>query len=593
MARTINPYERQHRANMAKYGRMIDEIFNAAAREAAMIGASVDFDGEGVFSFADYPNTQRLVGKLLSGLHNNIEATIVNGANAEWTLANNKNSELCRRVFGDNIGRMTKEQYKQYFSNNDEARKAFLARKEGGLNLSDRVWRYTDQFKSDIELGLDIGIRDGLDAASMARRLQQYLRHPDMLFRRVRDEHGDLVLSQRASDFHPGQGVYRSSYKNALRLTRTETNMAYHTSDYDRWQQLDFVVGIEISLSGNHTSNGKPLTDICDELQGRYPKDFKFTGWHPQCRCQATTILKTEQELMEENRAILNGEEPSHDSVNKVDDVPDNFIQWVAENEERAAEHYTMPYFVRDNQKYIPKDMIASYGSRLPYDSYAEYEAAMKYNRKKAVFSDEIKKNIQDLNRVMPVMQGKVMGIAEADKGNSNPDYGVKDAIDKGYRHNCQTCTMVYEARRRGFDVTAAPNPRINKRMDDFDKYCKDKKVDWTERYLNADGTKAKYTWSKKVLDKNTSEAKKAFIEGCITDAGRYEVYCAWKNGNAHVFIIEKQANGNMMWFDPQTGVAGKEVEKYLDEMKRSSIGVMRIDNKLINPKFAGRFKKS
>ena len=21
--------------------------------------------------------------------------------------------------------------------------------------------------------------------------------------------------------------------------------------------------------------------DICDDLKGRYPKDFKFTGWHP------------------------------------------------------------------------------------------------------------------------------------------------------------------------------------------------------------------------------------------------------------------------------------------------------------------------
>lgn len=58
----------------------------------------------------------------------------------------------------------------------------------------------------------------------MTRDLRNYLQHPDVLFRRVRDQHGILRLSQAAKDYHPGQGVYRSSYKNARRLTATETN---------------------------------------------------------------------------------------------------------------------------------------------------------------------------------------------------------------------------------------------------------------------------------------------------------------------------------------------------------------------------------
>ena len=71
---------------------------------------------------------------------------------------------------------------------------------------------------------------------------------------------------------------------------------------------MDFVVGIEIHLSGNHTLNGKPFHDICDELAGKYPKDFKFTGWHPQCRCFVTTILKTKEEREEDVKKILRGE---------------------------------------------------------------------------------------------------------------------------------------------------------------------------------------------------------------------------------------------------------------------------------------------
>lgn len=86
------------------------------------------------------------------------------------------------------------------------------------------------------------------------------------------------------------------------RMAVTESNIAYRTADYERWQQMTFVVGIEIELSNNHTvkgGDGKPhaFYDICDELAGRYPKDFKFTGWHPHCRCHAVTIMKTDDEL--------------------------------------------------------------------------------------------------------------------------------------------------------------------------------------------------------------------------------------------------------------------------------------------------------
>lgn len=360
MSKVSDPYERQHIANLAKYGKLIDEIFKTATQEAAQIGALVGasgFDASRVFSFSDYPLTQKRIKSLLARLANNVEVAIVNGIETEWTLANNKNSALSRRVFGDNVGRLTQAQYRRYFSTNDDARQAFLQRKEQGLNLSERVWRYAQGFKNDIELGLDVGIRNGLDADAMSRELRQYLKYPDKLFRRVRDEHGNLVLSKRAADFHPGQGVYRSSYKNARRLAATEINMAYRTADYERMQQLDFVVGIEVCLSNNH-----PIHDICDDLCGRYPKAFKFTGWHPHCRCYVVSILKTEAELMAENRAILAGEEPSDDSVNRVDDVPRGFKEWVKQNSERVKYAQSLPYFIRDNGQYFPQEFLDGIG---------------------------------------------------------------------------------------------------------------------------------------------------------------------------------------------------------------------------------------
>lgn len=365
MAR-LNKWETKHLKNGEHYARQIEAIYQAAVREAAAIGAAIpDFSPDKPFSFSDYPSTKARIEKLTKTLKSSVTTVILDGIDTEWALANDKNSELCDTVFGKFAGKLTKEQQRRYYSTNDAARRAFTQRKTAGLNLSNRVWRYTDQFKAEIEMGLDLGLRDGVSADEMSQQLRQYLRQPDKLFRRVRDEHGQLHLSKQAAAYHPGAGVYRSSYKNARRLAATETNLAYRTSDYTRWQQLDFVVGIEIKLSNNHTLNGVAFTDICDQLAGRYPKDFKFTGWHPHCRCHAVSILKTQEEMAADNERIMNGEPLDGESVNKVPDVPDNFKSWITDNEERISRAKSLPYFLRDNGQYAnPKEQLPTLAER-------------------------------------------------------------------------------------------------------------------------------------------------------------------------------------------------------------------------------------
>ena len=83
--------------------------------------------------------------------------------------------------------------------------------------------------------------------------------------------------------------------------------MAYRTAEYERWQKMDFVVGIRIETSQtNH-----PAADICDTLAGDYPKNFKWVGWHPHCRCFQTPIIRKsdlladEGETVQEEKAVL------------------------------------------------------------------------------------------------------------------------------------------------------------------------------------------------------------------------------------------------------------------------------------------------
>lgn len=348
-------YDEQHSKRLASIERKIKAAYKKAAEDASKLATAPHLSSKKTYKLDDYPQAKKQADRILEELQESVETIIVDGIESEWTLANNKNNELSQIVFGDNVGKLTDEQYQRYFSNNHEALQAFIARKQAGMNLSDRVWKYTGAFKDEIETAIDLGIRSGKSAAEISRDVRSYLQNPDKLFRRVKDEYGRLHLSKAAKAYHPGTGVYRSSYMNARRLAVTETNIAYRTADYIRQQQLDFIVGIRIVLSNNHNCKGVPagmFFDICDSLQGNYPKDFKFTGWHPHCRCHVETILKTPEELEKDTERILAGRQTTNTSKNKIKDVPKAFKEWVKDNEDRIlAAGDKLPYFLRDNQQ--------------------------------------------------------------------------------------------------------------------------------------------------------------------------------------------------------------------------------------------------
>ncbi len=353
MAAKQDKYDKLHDKELAALLRELDAIYADLANEIGSIGATYasSVDKTIPFVLSKYPLIQKRVDAVLKKLAKRVKSSVVNGVKSVWTLANQKNNELCRLVFGAMLGQLTKEQERKYYTSNDAALQAFLQRKVKGMNLSDRVWNYSEMCRTQIEATLELGIKTGESAAEMATDLKTYLKYPDKLFRRVRGADGNLHLSKAAAQFHPGQGVYRSSYQNAYRLARTETNMAYRSADYLRRTQLDFVVGIEIHLSNNHTCLGRdgkphPFHDICDELQGKYPKWFDFKGWHPACRCFTTSILKTDEEIERDMDGIDRG------SVNEVKDMPPQWDKWLEKNRERvdmAAALGRLPYFLNDN----------------------------------------------------------------------------------------------------------------------------------------------------------------------------------------------------------------------------------------------------
>lgn len=347
----MNIYDRQHNKSMGDCAKRVEEIIAAYEKKIMGIITRSGINPDDGFKFSDHPALKRECDKLIKELSNNIRITIEKAEKTEWERSNDKNDKLVSEV----VKSASAAKNMGYMQRNLDAMEAFIGRKIAGMNLSQRVWNITKQFRGQMEAAVDIALQDHKTADELSRDVRQYLRYPDKLFRRVRDEKGVLHLSKAAKAFHPGRGVYRSSYMNARRLAATEINMAYRTSDDTRRQQLDFVVGIEVHLSNNHNCKGIPegeFRDICDKLQGKYPKTFKFVGWHPHCRCYATSILKTREEVMEDIERRKKGLK-SVKSVNEVKDVPDGFKEWVDQNQERIANANSLPYFLSDNGQMV------------------------------------------------------------------------------------------------------------------------------------------------------------------------------------------------------------------------------------------------
>jgi len=345
-------FDTQHIRTTEAYARLVQTLFDRATSDVAANATKIKpGSGDKPFSFADYPSAMRHMESVTKQLTANVTTTIERGSRKEWLFACQKNDAFIERIF--DTTKLSKATLKKLQNRNLDALNTFQQRKADGMELSQRVWKYVDQWREHIEMAIDAGLGDGTSAASLAHNIKQDLREPNRLFRRVRDKRGILHLSKAAKSYHPGQGVYRSSARNAQRLARTEINMAYRESDFRRWQQLDFIVGVKIARTDREPRVECPL---CDRLAGIYPKTFRFVPWHPQCMCHVTPLLMDDETFdaneLGELRAALRGTEyRAQQAKNVVTDVPSNFKSWAREAAAKQQNWAHTPYFVRYNFK--------------------------------------------------------------------------------------------------------------------------------------------------------------------------------------------------------------------------------------------------
>ena len=310
---------------LAGYMLQVRNIYDRLNEKVASLVESVGYDGSTEFFFADFPEVKRDLLLLQRQFVGEMQTLIYSGASVEWKNSNIFQDAVASKALKYYRAQVSGERFKHYFDSNSDQLKAFQARKDKGLNLSTKLWKQADIYKESLEATISTAIEKGMSATTLSKRISRYLKDWPSLQADYQERYA------KATRCHDCE-------YNSIRLARNEISMAYRTAEQLRWQRFDFILGYKIKLSDSH-----PRYDICDDLAGDYPKDFKFRGWHPNCLCFTVPIVMSEEEYWSDNR---------EDSPNNVIAPPDNFSKWVSDNSKRvndAIERKTLPYWVRDN----------------------------------------------------------------------------------------------------------------------------------------------------------------------------------------------------------------------------------------------------
>ena len=567
-------YDKQHIQKVAAQQAVIANIFNQFIlsvspylRKWSDTGKNnVWISNQGIESAVD-----RELLNLESMLYANISAFQKDG----WDRAERKNDDFISQfIKGMSISSATKDGMFTHSLSAFEALKNDID--SNGLRLSDRVWNITQQTKSQLEFYLDSGVVAGRNSNGISSDIRQILQNPQKRFRRIRNEKGELVLSQPMKDYHPGQGVYRSAYKNALRTSATTTNTAYRSSDYERWSKQDFILGIEVHRSANNRGPCK----ICDAMVGKYPKTFKFTGFHPFCICFATPITMEPEDFAD---FLLNDTVPQEQVIT---DIPQRAKDFVRENKDGLQS----AFWYKDN-------FTNDGGLQREIVSQPITNEVIKVSRPKRIKTDAEKNDIQKrweerfarnfnqtkIEQKIGIKRGKEMTFEEANELQGNINFSKSHE----YGVNCQSCVVANELRRRGYDVTALPNLQKAGNI----PYELSSKTNWAWIDPETMATPVKkraggvydVTRTGALKSKNISALTKEIIE-LAKEPGRYHIDFSWKSGNSgHIITLEKLVNGKIVLYDPQNG----KIVNWADISKRIKlqygVNVLRVDNLLVN----------
>lgn len=380
----------------AEYNRRLGMLYSGYVRKLLALGYTEDvLESDALFNFANFPVFKARLDEIFNDYFQNSMLCYKSGITSGVSLAHAHDN--------DALGQFSVLTDKALETARKTAAATFIANRlnaKNGLNLAQSVWNYCQQTKAEFEMAMSNVIADGLEkgtsAEEVGRRIRQYLNNPDMMYRRYHTvkvlkngQKKDIVTWRRKRIIdgrvrfveepleHVGQGVYRSARKNALRVARTEINAAYHKARNERWANEPFVIGQHIHISPQHDPDED--ADICDELEGYYPKDFDWDGWHSQCMCTSDPVMISGEERKQFYKRMLNGEDMSgYVSSNSIKDVPDQYKRYIEANGDKIVDAFKrgkLAWHLANNKSYWLKYLSAAQRKQMGADAMSRREA--------------------------------------------------------------------------------------------------------------------------------------------------------------------------------------------------------------------------
>ena len=372
MSKKLTSKQQKEQLNnlFAVYNKRLGRLYSDYVKKLTSLGYGEDvLEDDALFNFDNFPQLKARLNEIFNDYYQNSLLCYKGGITDGVALAYNHDEMVIGgySVLTDKAIRVAR----------DTAAATFIASRlkaKNGLNLSQTVWNYCQQTKSEFEMAMSNTIADGIKQGSSAEKIgksiRRYLNDPDMMYRRYHtikvQKNGkkkDVVTWRRRRIIDGkvrfveeplekvGMGVYRSARKNALRVARTEINAAYHKARNERWQNEPFVIGQYIHVSPQHN-----IDDICNDLEGRYPKDFDWRSWHANCMCTSDPITIQGEEKKEFYKRLMAGEDMSnYVSPFAVLTMPEKYNQYIKDNSEaivKAGMRGKLAWHLQDNTKY-------------------------------------------------------------------------------------------------------------------------------------------------------------------------------------------------------------------------------------------------
>lgn len=372
MSKKLTSKQQKEQLNnlFAVYNKRLGRLYSDYVKKLTSLGYGEDvLEDDALFNFDNFPQLKARLNEIFNDYYQNSLLCYKSGITDGVALAYNHDEMVIGgySVLTDKAIRVARDTAAATFISN-------RLKAKNGLNLAQTVWNYCQQTRSEFEMAMSNTIADGIKQGSSAeeigKSIRRYLNDPDMMYRRYHtikvQKNGkkkDVVTWRRRRIIDGkvrfveeplekvGMGIYRSARKNALRVARTEINSAYHKARNERWQNEPFVIGQYIHVSPQHN-----IDDICNDLEGRYPKDYVWISWHPQCICTSDPITIQGEEKKEFYKRLMAGEDMSnYVSPFAVLTMPEKYNQYIKDNSEaivKAGMRGKLAWHLQDNTKY-------------------------------------------------------------------------------------------------------------------------------------------------------------------------------------------------------------------------------------------------